>query len=437
LRIFDIIQKKKRGGALTREEIEFFIQGVTDGSIPDYQITALLMAVCLKGMNPTETTLLTLMMANSGDVLDLSPLPGIKADKHSTGGVGDKTTLIVAPMVAAMGVTVAKMSGRSLGHTGGTVDKLEGIPGFNTDLTMEEFFATLHRCGICLSGQSMSLAPADKKIYALRDATATIDSIPLIAASIMSKKIAAGADCILLDVKTGNGSFMKSLDDARALAQAMVEIGKGAGRKTAAMITDMSTPLGCGIGNSIEIAESIDVLRGEGPEDLRCVCIELAAYMLYLAGKGDLTRCRALAREAIASGRALEKFAEVVAAQGGDRSYIDDPKKFPKAKIAREIIAPRTGYIQAMDTEGIGITALMLGAGRSRPDDSIDYSAGLILRAKTADRAEKGEILATLYTSSEDKADEAEEKFLSCFTYSDIPVEKPPLIYDVITPPTA
>ncbi|MCL2603032.1 MAG: pyrimidine-nucleoside phosphorylase [Defluviitaleaceae bacterium] len=433
MRMYDVIHKKKDGFALTEAEIQFFVRGVTDGSVPDYQITALLMAICLKGMTPAETTALTLAMANSGDTLDLGGLPGIKVDKHSTGGVGDKTTLVVAPMVAAMGVTVAKMSGRSLGHTGGTVDKLEGIPGFNTGLTMEEFFATVRRTGICLSGQSMSLAPADKKIYALRDATATIESIPLIAASIMSKKIAAGANRILLDVKTGSGSFMKTLDDARGLAKAMVAIGEGAGRKTAALITDMSAPLGFAIGNILEIQEAIAVLRGEGPEDLRHVCVELAAHMLYLAEKGTIEHCRKLAEEAIASGKAPEKFAEVVAAQGGDRAYIDDPERFPKAKTVCVVTAPQSGYIQAMDTEGIGVTALMLGAGREKPDDIIDHTAGLILHAKTADRVEKGQPLATLYTSDEAKADTAREKFLKCFTFSDTPVEKPPLIYCEIT----
>jgi len=429
LRIYDIIHKKKRGGALTKEEIAFFVAGVTDGSVYDYQATALLMAICLQGMNPAETTALTLAMAHSGDMLDLSGLPGIKVDKHSTGGVGDKTTLVVAPMVAAMGVTVAKMSGRSLGHTGGTVDKLEGIPGFETALSMEQFFATVAQCGLCIAGQSMSLAPADKKIYALRDASATVDSIPLIAASIMSKKIAAGADCILLDVKMGSGSFMKTMADARALAQAMVEIGQGAGRKTAAVITSMETPLGDGIGNNIEIQEAIAVLRGEGPADLRHVCLELAAHMFLLAGKGELAACRALAEEAISSGKALEKFAALVAAQGGNRSYIDDPSRFPTAKLKRTLPARKSGYIGAMDTEGIGHTALALGAGRATPGDSIDYSAGIILHAKTGDRVEAGQPLATLYTSSEEKADTATQQYLSCLTFSHTPVEKPPLIY--------
>jgi pyrimidine-nucleoside phosphorylase len=428
MRIYDIIHKKKDGYTLTEGEINFVVKGVTDGSLPDYQITALLMAICLKGMNPKETTALTLAMANSGDRLDLSSLPGIKVDKHSTGGVGDKTTLVVAPMAAAAGVTIAKMSGRGLGHTGGTVDKLEAIPGFNTALSMEDFFTTVRRCGICLAGQSMSLAPADKKIYALRDATATIESIPLIAASIMSKKIAAGADCILLDVKAGSGSFMKTPEEARKLAKAMVEIGEGAGRKVSALITDMSVPLGHGIGNIIEIKEAIEVLKGSGPADLYHVCIELAAHLLQLAEKGDITHCRKLAEETITSGKALEKFAEVVAAQGGDPSYINNPHSFPQTQTIRNITAPRTGYIASMDTEGIGITAMMLGAGREKAEDTIDYGAGIIIHAKTADRIEKGQPLATLYTSSNEKASEGEEKYLSCITYSDAPTQRPPAI---------
>jgi pyrimidine-nucleoside phosphorylase len=329
-----------------------------------------------------------------------------------------------------MGVTVAKMSGRGLGHTGGTVDKLESIPGFTTGLDMEEFFAVVRRCGICLAGQSLSLAPADKKIYALRDATATIESIPLITASIMSKKIAAGADCILLDVKTGSGSFMKTLDDARALAESMIGVGEGAGRKTAALITDMSAPLGRAIGNIVEIKEAIDVLRGGGPEDLRHVCVELAAHMLHLADKGDLGHCRALVEEAIAGGRALVKFAEVVEAQGGDRRYIDDPGRFPVATISREVTAPRTGYISAMDTEGIGLAALMLGAGRENPGDVIDYSAGIILHAKTGDRVEAGHPLATLHTCSDGKADTTAARLLDCIAFSDTPVERVALIHN-------
>jgi pyrimidine-nucleoside phosphorylase len=437
MRIYDIIHKKKNGKALTEAEIKFVVKGVTDGTIADYQMTALLMAICWRGMTPAETTVLTLAMADSGDKLDLTGLPGIKVDKHSTGGVGDKTTLVVTPIVAAMGTTVAKMSGRGLGHSGGTVDKLESIPGFTTELTMDRFFSVVRQCGICLAGQSLSLAPADKKIYALRDATATIESIPLIAASVMSKKIAAGADCILLDVKTGSGSFMKSLDDASALALAMVEIGEGAGRKTAAIITDMSVPLGYTIGNILELKEAIDVLKGGGPEDLRHICIELAAHMFYLAGEGDVVYCRALAREAIDTGKALKKLAEVVEAQGGDREYIEYPDYFPKAKVTRRVTAPAAGYIGEMDTEGIGLAALMLGAGRERPGDVIDYGAGITLHAKTGDRIEKDQLLATLHTSTEAKAGMAAEKYLTCLTLTDSPTQRPPLIYKVIMEPAA
>jgi len=429
MRMYDIIQKKKRAGALTEAEINFVVQGLTTGSIPDYQISALLMAICLTGMDTAETTALTLAMAASGDQLDLTELPGIKVDKHSTGGVGDKTTLIVAPMVAALGVTVAKMSGRGLGHTGGTVDKLEGIPGFRTQLRIEEFFATVRQIGICVAGQSMALAPADKKIYALRDATATIESIPLIAASIMSKKLAAGADKILLDVKTGNGAFMKTPEEARALAQAMVAIGAGAGRETAALITDMSTPLGVGVGNILEIKESIDVLRGHGADDLRTVCIELAAHMLLLAEKGGLPACRQLAAEVLTNGKALEKFAEMVAAQGGDRACIDDPARFPVAAATRTVFSQTGGYVAAMDTEGIGMAAMMLGAGRETAEDEIDYTAGLTLLAKTGDRIEAGAPLATLHTNDETKLPAAEAKLLGCYTFAETPVQRPPLIY--------
>ena len=432
MRIFDVINKKKRGKTLTGEEIQFFIQGVTRKTITDYQTTALLMAICIQGMDPTETTALTLAMADSGDKLNLSSLPGIKVDKHSTGGVGDKTTLVVAPIVAALGVTVAKMSGRGLGHTGGTVDKLEAIPGFNTELTMEQFFSTVHSCGICLAGQSLSLAPADKKIYALRDATATIDNLPLIAASIMSKKIAAGADAILLDVKTGNGSFMKDPNDAKALATAMVQIGAGAGRNTAALITDMSVPLGKNIGNALEIIEAVEILQNKGPNDLRHVCIELAAHMLHLAEKGEPDHCRALVTEAISSGKALAKLAELVTAQGGDAGYITHPTRFPKAKIIHEITAPQDGYLAEMDTEGVGTTAVLLGAGRETAEDSIDYTAGIVLHAKTGDPIKKGQLLATLHTSTYDKANEAEKMYHTCLTYSDKPVQRPPLIYGMV-----
>ncbi|MCL2364673.1 MAG: pyrimidine-nucleoside phosphorylase [Defluviitaleaceae bacterium] len=435
MRIYDIIQSKKRGDALSNEEIQYIVRGVTDGTLPDYQTTALLMAICLKGMNAEETTALTLAMAASGDQMDLSALPGVKVDKHSTGGVGDKTTLIVAPIVAALGVTVAKMSGRGLGHTGGTVDKLEGIPGFRAALGMDEFFATVHKTGICVAGQSMSLAPADKKIYALRDATATVDSIPLIAASIMSKKLAAGADRILLDVKTGNGAFMKTTDEARALAGAMVAIGNMAGRRTSALITDMSAPLGTAIGNILEVKESIEVLSGGGSDDLRHVSIELAAHMVQLAhiADGDIDACRALALEAITNGQALEKFAQMVAAQGGDRACIDRPDRFPNAQIEHVIPSPQTGYITAMDTEGIGIAAMLAGAGRETAEDEIDYTAGLILHAKIGDYIKKGQPLATLHTATEAKATAATERLLASYTIADNPVPKPPLIHEYIT----
>ena len=429
MRAYDVISKKKRGQALSSEEIHFFINGFTTGAVTEAQMAALLMAVYFKGMTPAETTALTMAMAQSGDQLDLSCLPGIKVDKHSTGGVGDKTTLAVGPIVAALGVPVAKMSGRGLGHTGGTVDKLESIPGFNTEMSMDDFLSAVAKYGICVVGQSARLAPADKKIYALRDITATVDSIPLIAASIMSKKIAAGADCILLDVKTGNGAFMKTLADSQALAKAMVEIGEGCGRKTRALITDMSTPLGSAVGNILELQEVIDVLRGCGPEDVTQICIELAAYMLHLVDKGSLDACRRMAKEVIDIGKALEKLADMVEAQGGDRAYILDASMFPQSEVQHPVLAPADGYISAMDTEGIGICAMTLGAGREKSDDIIDYKAGIIIQAKTGDYVKAGQVLAILHTSSNEKAAAAEKKYLECLNFSEAPAARPPLIY--------
>ena len=429
MRTYEIIHKKKRGMALSADEIYYIVNGFTTGKVPDTQMAALLMAICLKGMTPAETTALTMAMAQSGDQLDLSPLPGIKVDKHSTGGVGDKTTLAVGPIVAALGVPVAKMSGRGLGHTGGTVDKLEAIPGMRMDIATGEFLSIVAKHGICITGQSANLAPADKKIYALRDITATVDSIPLIAASIMSKKIAAGADRILLDVKTGNGAFMKTLPQSQELAKAMTEIGEGCGRKTHAVITDMSVPLGDAVGNILEIREVIDVLCGNGPHDLSLICIELSAHMLHLAEKGPLEICRNMAKEAIANGTALAKLSEMVEAQSGDKAYILEPERFPTAAIQHPVLSPTQGYIAAMDTEGIGICAMTLGAGREKADGIIDYKAGIIIKAKTGDAIEKGQPLAILHTNSQEKAEAAAAKYLSCLKFSDTPVAKPILIY--------
>jgi pyrimidine-nucleoside phosphorylase len=432
MRMTDIIIKKRDGGTLTRDEIQYLVDGVTRGSIPDEQTSAFLMAVYFRGMTPAETVLFTQAMARSGDVVDLSPLAGVKADKHSTGGVGDKTTLIVVPMAAACGVTVAKMSGKGLGHTGGTVDKLASIPGFKTELTEEEFFDIVRRHGLCVAGQSGDMAPADKKLYALRDVTGTVESLPLIAASIMSKKLAAGADCILLDVKSGSGAFMKSVDDAKALAQAMVDIGNGAGKKTMALITGMDRPLGYAIGNALEVIESVEALKGNGPSDLHEICVTLSAYMLHLAGKGDLDTCRALAQAVIKNGKAFDKLCDMVRAQGGDAQALQDYKRLPQAQYVHPIKALQTGYIQAMDTLQWGMASVALGAGRARKDDPIDYGAGIVLAKKTGDFVQAGETVAQVYTNDQDSISEAVAVALKGLTIGD---EKPvdePLVLGVV-----
>ena len=433
MRMYDIIAKKRDGGELTAEEIQFFIHGYTAGTIPDYQASALLMAIVLRGMTAEETAALTVSMASSGETADLSSIPGVKADKHSTGGVGDKTTLIVAPIVASLGVKVAKMSGRGLGHTGGTVDKLESIPGMRTSIGRDEFYQIVRSVGLSLISQSGNLVPADKKLYALRDVTATVESLPLIASSVMSKKIAAGADCILLDVKVGSGAFMKTPDEAVRLAETMVSIGEHAGRRTAALVTDMSRPLGNAVGNSLEVREACDTLRGRGPADITALSVELAANMLYLAGRGDAERCRAMASEQIGNGKAFAKLLEMVAAQGGDTSVLEDGSRFPQAKLCREVTADRSGYLCSMDTEQIGIASMLLGAGRETKEDSIDYSAGILLRRKTGDRVEKGEPLAVFYTSSENRFAEAGKVFRDALTIGDEPPKQTKLIQARIT----
>lgn len=416
MRMYDIIAKKRDGGELTAEEIQFFIHGYTAGVIPDYQASALLMAIVLRGMTAEETAALTVSMASSGETADLSSIPGVKADKHSTGGVGDKTTLIVAPIVASLGVKVAKMSGRGLGHTGGTIDKLESIPGMRTSIGRDEFYRIVRSVGMSLISQSGNLVPADKKLYALRDVTATVESLPLIASSVMSKKIAAGADCILLDVKVGSGAFMKTPEEAVRLAETMVSIGEHAGRRTAALVTDMSRPLGNAVGNSLEVREACDTLRGRGPADITSLSVELAANMLYLAGRGDAESCRTMASAQIGNGKAFAKLLEMVAAQGGDTSVLEDGSRFPQAKLCREVTADRSGYLCFMDTEQIGIASMLLGAGRETKEDSIDYSAGILLRRKTGDRVEKGEPLAMFYTSSESRFAEAGKVFRDALT---------------------
>lgn len=433
MRMYDIIAKKRDGYELSEAEIAYLIRGYVKGEIPDYQMAAFLMAVFLKGMTEKETLFMTNEAARSGDMVDLSPIEGIKVDKHSTGGVGDKTTLIVAPMVAACGVKVAKMSGRGLGHTGGTVDKLESIPGYRTTLSREEFFRVVNETGLSVIGQSGNLAPADKKMYALRDVTATVDSIPLIAVSIMSKKLAAGSDCILLDVKTGSGAFMKTLDDSIALAREMVKIGENAGRRTMALITDMDTPLGEAIGNSLEVKEAVATLCGKGPEDLTQVCLYLAANMMVLAGLGTEEECLNKAKQTIEDGSALEKLVAMVEAQGGDSCVIKDTGCFEAAPFIHEVLAKEEGIIQAMDTEKCGIASVLLGAGRETKDSPVDLSAGILLHKKTGDWVAKGEVLATMYASKQELFQAAEEKYLSAITIGAEEIKRNPLLYVRVT----
>lgn len=420
MRMYDIIHKKREGGELTTYEIHFFVQGYTQGEIPDYQASALLMAIFFRGMTQRETAALTLEMARSGDMVDLSSIPGVKVDKHSTGGVGDKTTLIAAPMTAACGIPIAKMSGRGLGFTGGTVDKLESIPGYRTALPEEEFFDIVNEVGISLIGQSGELAVADKKIYALRDVTATVDSLPLIASSIMSKKIAAGADAILLDVKTGSGAFMKAEQDALALAQTMVDIGAGAGKRTAALITDMNQPLGRTAGNAIEVAEAVETLHGNGPADLTELCIHLAGNMLWLADKGELSDCLAMAKATLADGSAFQKLRAMVQRQGGDVSYLDHPEKLPCAP-AYAVQAEQDGFVAAMQTEEIGAVAGMLGAGRERKEDKVDPAAGIRFVKKIGEPVQRGETLAFLYTNRPDQVAQASERYRDAVRISSAP----------------
>lgn len=433
MRMYDLITAKKNGREHTREELEFIVNGFVDGSVPDYQMSAWMMAVCLKGMTDQETAILTDVMAHSGDMVDLSPIQGIKVDKHSTGGVGDKTTLVITPIVAACGVKIAKMSGRGLGHTGGTVDKMESVPGTRTALDQEEFFAQVNKIGISVIGQSGHLAVADKKMYALRDVTATVDCIPLIASSIMSKKLAAGSDAILLDVTCGNGAFMKTVDQAIELAQKMVAIGTHNGRNVAALITDMDTPLGHNIGNSLEVMESMEVLKGRGPADLTEVCYQLAVNMLLLAGLGTEEECRAMAEKAVADGSAFEKCKQMFAAQGGDISVLEDYSRFNAARYSREILAEETGYIYSHDTEKIGSASVLLGAGRLTKTDEIDFAAGITLHKKTGDYVVKGQSIATFYADDETLFDSAEKMFKSGLVIKgEKPVEAP-LVYARVT----
>lgn len=400
MRIYDVIEKKKRGEALSGEEIRFFVDGYVKGEIPDYQIAALCMAICIKGMNSRETADLTFAVRDSGERVFFPKSGGLRVDKHSTGGVGDKTSLVVMPIVAAAGVQVAKMSGRGLGHTGGTIDKLESIAGFNCSLGTEEFKRAVEENGIAIIGQTADVAPADKKLYALRDVTATVDSIPLIASSIMGKKLALDDDCIVLDVKTGSGAFMKNQEDARALARLMVEIGKNDGRKMLALVTDMDQPLGKAVGNSLEVIEAIETLKGKGPSDFFELCVELAAEMLVLAQKGDKKYCRDLVLKLLSSGAALNKLRAMVKGQGGNAEWIDDVAKFPKAKYSLEVLSETSGYVEKVNAEEYGKACLEAGAGRKTKTDKIDYTAGVIINKKRGDFIEKGEVIATLYSST-------------------------------------
>lgn len=422
---FEIIQKKRKAQKLTKQEIYYFVENYTNGNIPDYQASAFLMAICINGMEDDEIFELTNAMVKSGDVMDLSGVNGVTVDKHSTGGIGDKTTLILLPIVACLGGKVAKMSGRGLGYTGGTIDKLESIPGFKVDIPINKFIEQVNNVGACLVSQTGNLTPADKKIYALRDVTATVDSIPLIASSVMSKKIAAGSDCIVLDVKVGSGAFMKDFASANELATKMVAIGKSAGKKTIALITNMDVPLGYSIGNSLEVKEAIQVLNGNGPRDLTDLCIELASYMLSLSLNRPKEECEIEVKECINNGKALDKLKEIIIAQGGDLENLTE------AQYKVDVLSPEEGYIKYMDSEKIGEISQRLGAGREKKDDLIDYCAGIVLKAKTGNYVRKGEKIAEFYTSKKDY-EELKSEYISAIKFSEEKPEKQELIYTVV-----
>lgn len=433
MRMVDLIEKKRDGEELSTEEINFIIDGYTNGTIPDYQVSAFTMAIFFKGMTEKERADLTMAMVNSGDQIDLSAIEGVKVDKHSTGGVGDTTTLVLGPLVAAVGVPVAKMSGRGLGHTGGTIDKLEAVEGFHVEIENEEFIDLVNKNKIAVIGQSGNLTPADKKLYSLRDVTATVDSIPLIASSIMSKKIAAGADAIVLDVKTGAGAFMKTLDDSKELAKAMVRIGNNVGRRTMAVISDMSQPLGYAIGNALEVKEAIDTLKGEGPEDLTELSLALGSHMVYLAGKAQsLEEAREMLKNAMKDGSALETFKVFLSSQGGDASIVDQPEKLPQAKYIYELEAKEDGYVSEIVADEVGTAAMLLGAGRATKESVIDLAVGLMLRKKIGDTVKKGESLVTIYSNFED-VESVKAKLYENIKVSSEKVEAPVLIHGEIT----
>ncbi|GAB6136920.1 pyrimidine-nucleoside phosphorylase [Halanaerobaculum tunisiense] len=433
MQAYDIIQRKKEGKKLSRAELSFLVEGYTKGEIPDYQLSAWTMAVFFQGLDKEETAFLTELMAQSGDMIDLNPIQGTKVDKHSTGGVGDTTTLVLAPLVAACGAPVAKMSGRGLGHTGGTIDKLESISGFNTSLTQKEFIANVNEAGLAVAGQTGDLAPADKKLYALRDVTATVDSIPLIASSIMSKKIASGADAITLDVKVGSGAFMKDYEGAKKLAKTMVEIGNNVGRETRSIISDMDQPLGLAVGNALEVAEAIKTLQGEGPTDLTELCLTLGSQMLVLGGITDNSEeAREKLEQALNDGSALAKLKEMITKQGGQAKVIDNPKLLPQADNKLDIEAKKSGYIQRIEAQEVGLSALLLGAGRETKESTIDLAVGIKLANKVGAKVEAGDKLATLYYNDDAKLEEAKEKLLSAYQIRAEQPEETPLIYEII-----
>lgn len=432
MRVYDLILKKRNGGILQKKEIDFLVNGFMDNSIPDYQISALLMAICLKGLDKNETANLTMSIVNSGDIIDLSEIPGVKVDKHSTGGVGDKVSLIVIPLVASLGIPVAKISGRGLGHTGGTIDKLESIKGFKAELDRKEFISNVKKCGMAITGQSENIAPADRKLYALRDVTATVDSIPLIASSIMSKKIASGAEGIVLDIKVGSGAFMKSLNDATELARVMVNIGKELNKKIVAVITDMNQPLGYEIGNANEVKEAVEVLSGKGSEDITTVALTIASHMAVLGGaSNNYQKVYNILKDIVTSGVALKKFKELIMMQNGDPSFIENFSLLPQADYHIDIKSNFKGFVEKIDAEKIGTAAMMLGAGRKKKDDIIDYAAGITIAKKIGDEINVNETLCTLHTNKSNY-NESAKLALDSYTFENEPSNKNKYIYDII-----
>ena len=431
--MYDLILKKKRGEELTNEEICYMISGYTKGDIPDYQMSAMMMTICFQGMTPEETKNLTLAMAESGDVLDLSEIEGIKVDKHSTGGVGDKTSLVLGPMVASLGVAVAKMSGRGLGHTGGTIDKLESFTGFTTGISKETFIKNVNEIHMAIAGQTADLAPADKKLYALRDVTGTVDQMSLIASSIMSKKLASGADAIVLDVKTGDGAFMKTLEDSKALAEAMVSIGKLAGKKMAAIISDMDQPLGNAVGNILEVKEAIDTLHGNGPKDLEELVLTLGSYMVVAAEKAEtLEEARERLALSLQNGSAFESFKKFVVAQGGSDEEVLHPEKLPVARYVKDVLCEEEGFIAKIQTEEIGRISLLLGGGRETKESAIDLTVGLVLNKKRGDKVQKGDVLATIHANDKEKLVQAKDRLRKAYAIVDTAVQNEAIIKDII-----